>query len=243
MQTCATCSRTTLNPKFCSKRCAAITNNRLFPKKKPTGLCVLCLRVIRRRQKTCDSCRNTRKEAFVAGPALDWIDARQHRRLWLDLVGLALWRAEGDKNRYRVSVTNSDPNIILLTLQWLHEVYEIPLSKFRMRVQLHSNWDTTEAVGFWSVLTGISLRQFYKSTIIPSHNGRRRGRLLQGVCRICVHDVRLYDQLELRWIKLASAAQERAGGLREVGAPALVGPRGAQPGPAADGALATRMRV
>src|SRR5262249_47822344 len=39
---CETCGRPTSNPRFCSRSCAAVTNNAASPKRKPEGECRRC---------------------------------------------------------------------------------------------------------------------------------------------------------------------------------------------------------
>lgn len=57
---CASCGKETTNPKFCSRSCAAITNNTKFPKweKKPKKkyYCKKCGILIASRNVTCSSC-------------------------------------------------------------------------------------------------------------------------------------------------------------------------------------------
>jgi len=49
---CNHCGNKTNNPKFCSKSCAAIYNNKLFPKRATTRLCTKC-------DNTVKSCRHS----------------------------------------------------------------------------------------------------------------------------------------------------------------------------------------
>ena len=56
MRSCLTCSRVTANPKFCSRRCAAITNNTLYPKRTRRVPCKSCSAPVIMGQRLCDSC-------------------------------------------------------------------------------------------------------------------------------------------------------------------------------------------
>lgn len=60
MNKCLTCNKSTKNPKFCSRNCAAITNNKLVPKRKPEGKCVVCNCVILKQNKYCGTCWKNR---------------------------------------------------------------------------------------------------------------------------------------------------------------------------------------
>jgi predicted nucleic acid-binding Zn ribbon protein len=56
---CAVCAKKTSNPKFCSRSCAAIFNNKKNPKRKPEGNCHECGIAISRSRKRCKDCHNT----------------------------------------------------------------------------------------------------------------------------------------------------------------------------------------
>ena len=53
---CITCNSPTNNPKYCSRRCAAITNNKLTPKRKTQKKCSKCDEVVRDYRSTL--CKN-----------------------------------------------------------------------------------------------------------------------------------------------------------------------------------------
>lgn len=50
---CQNCGKTTSNPKFCSRSCAAVVNNRLSPKRKREGRCLGCETAIPSGRKFC----------------------------------------------------------------------------------------------------------------------------------------------------------------------------------------------
>jgi hypothetical protein len=54
---CETCGRETSNPRFCSRSCAATSNNFAFPKRKPEGECNRCWTTISRRKRYCEACQ------------------------------------------------------------------------------------------------------------------------------------------------------------------------------------------
>ena len=54
-------------------------------------------------------------------------------------VGLALYWAEGDKNRLeRVKFTNSDHRLIALMMRWFREICRVPENKFRIALHIHN---------------------------------------------------------------------------------------------------------
>lgn len=57
MNICINCGKQTTNPKFCSRGCSAIHNNKAFPKRKVEGNCHICKIPISRSNKYCTKCR------------------------------------------------------------------------------------------------------------------------------------------------------------------------------------------
>ena len=55
---CETCGRPTSNPRFCSRSCAAVTNNAASPKRKLEGECQRCRTAVSRRKRHCDTCQS-----------------------------------------------------------------------------------------------------------------------------------------------------------------------------------------
>ena len=209
MLRCGNCFRITRNPKYCSKRCAAIRNNHLFPKRRPRGRCKRCGTPLTVKRRICNMCRS-RLQAWRTQPSpvpRVW-NARDHR-IALDLVGLALWWAEGDKNRWRVSVSNSDPDVIRLFVHWLREVYNVPLRKFRAAIQVHQDTDPTKTKRFWRRTIGITTEQFSKTIVKEKSSEVRERRLPYGTCKVMVHDVRLFDLVKSRWSQIQSLTGSR----------------------------------
>lgn len=99
MRQCLTCLRRTSNPRFCSRRCAAIKNNHLYPKRRPNGRCSRCRKPLTVHRGICDTCK-ARLEAWrVRNPNLSTLWTRRSRKFALDLIGLSLWWGEGTRNR------------------------------------------------------------------------------------------------------------------------------------------------
>lgn len=55
------CGKPTNNPKFCSRSCAAITNNRYAPKRELQGNCRTCHAKIRKKVSYCKECWQDRQ--------------------------------------------------------------------------------------------------------------------------------------------------------------------------------------
>lgn len=63
---CINCNAETNNPKFCSRSCVAIYNNKTIPKRQPTGTCKDCDVKIPASHKRCKHCDSQFKRDFIA---------------------------------------------------------------------------------------------------------------------------------------------------------------------------------
>lgn len=57
---CRNCGKSTDNPKFCSRSCAAIATNKATPKRKPSGRCADCSEPLPTSRKRCRACNEKR---------------------------------------------------------------------------------------------------------------------------------------------------------------------------------------
>lgn len=80
----------------------------------------------------------------------------------LFLVGSALYWAEGDKKQRRVVFINSDPEMILILIQWLKFCLNIPKERLYCRVEINQTHQKrlSDIQSYWAKLTNIPLSQF-----------------------------------------------------------------------------------
>ena len=121
----------------------------------------------------------------------------QSNELWL--AGLMLYWAEGAKT-YRVSISNSDPDLIKFMVRWLKEVCKVPQDRLRLQLHLHSGQNEQELKEFWPRLTGISLSQFYKSFVKKEGSGHRKKSLYYGTLNLQIGNRNLLHKI-LGWIE------------------------------------------
>ena len=87
----------------------------------------------------------------------------------LYVAGLFLYWGEGNKaSRHTVSVSNTDPNVLIFTLNWMVNSLGIPKEKIKASLQLYSDMDETKLISFWSKTLQIPKKQFNKSYIKES---------------------------------------------------------------------------
>lgn len=116
------------------------------------------------------------------------------------LIGIALYFAEGNKADKNVSFSNSDSRAIKFMVDWLRKYCPVPDQKFRCSIYLHDNLNENAAKKYWSTLINIPISQFTKSYIVKNNLKRfRKSKHENGVFRITVCDVWLHRRI-MGWI-------------------------------------------
>lgn len=118
------------------------------------------------------------------------------------LVGTALYWGEGGKtNRGMARISNSDPNVIQFMMRFFKEVFDVPQKKFRGHVHTFSHLNAEKAERYWSAVSGIPLKQFYKTYSKPSIASKgKRDKLPYGTFQIYVCDTTIFLTIK-GWIE------------------------------------------
>lgn len=107
-------------------------------------------------------------------------------------TALIYW-CEGAKGADNVlKFANSDPTLVKFFLAMLKKGFDVKSGKFRAMIHLHDYHNERKQIAFWSKLTGIPPKQFYKSYRKP-HTGVRQRANYQG----CI-TINYYDKLVAR---------------------------------------------
>lgn len=119
-----------------------------------------------------------------------------------EAVCLTLWWTEGTKMRkdtrwrdtfiYVVEVTNTDPEIITLFLNYLRTYLGVHNEKIKVQLQIHEGDNQDNFEKFWSEETGVPRTQFNKTIIRP--RGNKVGKS-KGTCKIRVYGKSLHLML------------------------------------------------
>jgi len=83
--------------------------------------------------------------------------------LWY--IGTALYLAEGGKKQNQIQITNSDPRVIKVIMEWLITVCKVDLNNIRAAVHIYPDIGEDEAIKFWSRITKLPKNQFQKTII------------------------------------------------------------------------------
>jgi predicted transcriptional regulator len=120
----------------------------------------------------------------------------------LKLIGIALYLGEGSKTKPgTVVVTNSDPAIIKIMLRFFREICHVPNEKFRGQIHTFEHADIAKTENYWSMVTGVPKKQFFKTYIKASSASlHKRQTLPFGTFDIYVCDSKLRLKI-LGWIE------------------------------------------
>jgi len=116
----------------------------------------------------------------------------------LFLSGLMLYWAEGDKSEETeiVKFSNSDPIMIKLIMKWFRKICKVPESKFRVCLHIHKLHCRKNIQEYWSRVTGVPFKQFYKTQIKPTSLGQRKNKLYNGTCAVTVPNRDLFRRIK-----------------------------------------------
>lgn len=133
------------------------------------------------------------------------------------LIGAVAYWAEGTKSKpwnpeERLTFTNSDPDMIVLYLEWLR-LLGVDAERLRFRVHIHESADVSDAEQYWADLVGVPVETFGRPTL-KRHNpatvrkntgATYRGCLVVGVLESAT-DYRLMEGV---WRGLSQAVHRR----------------------------------
>lgn len=84
------------------------------------------------------------------------------------LCGFFLYWGEGSKTEYTdVSVSNTDPSVILFFRRWLH-LLGVADEKLKVRLHLYADMDREAEMRYWSAMLNLPLSSFRKPYVKPS---------------------------------------------------------------------------
>lgn len=120
----------------------------------------------------------------------------------LKLIGIILYMGEGGKTRRGIArVANSDPSVIQIAMRFFREICLVPESKFRGHIHTFSNANIKETEKYWSKVTGIPVKQFFKTYTKQSTASKfKRKTTPYGTIDVCVSDTKLLLKI-LAWIE------------------------------------------
>lgn len=157
-------------------------------------------------------------KSFIKAQAMAWASMRRKRELFLDhvkeeakkviekfdlanlkIVLAMLYLGEGAKwsGHSGLLLGSSDPKIILLYILLLGKCYKIQLSQLKCRISYRADQNIRELEKYWSGVTGISQKNFYKTKADPRTRGKKtKNKDYRGVCVITCAGSHIQLELE-----------------------------------------------
>lgn len=120
----------------------------------------------------------------------------------LKLIGIILYLGEGAKtNRGMAHVANSDPAVIKIMMRFFREICMVDEKRFRGHIHTFAHADVDKTEDYWSKITKIPRKQFYKTYIKASSASlHKRNTLPFGTCDIYICDTKLFLTI-MGWIE------------------------------------------
>jgi hypothetical protein len=121
----------------------------------------------------------------------------------INIIGPILWWTEGTKSRrdlrwksawtYPVEITNTNPQIIEIFLNFLRNEIGINEKRLKVQLQIHKGDDQDKIEKYWSKITQIPLSRFTKTIIRPQ--GKKIGKTM-GTCKVRFIDKHTHQLLD-----------------------------------------------
>lgn len=122
----------------------------------------------------------------------------------LFVAGISIYWGEGEKvNKGRVSMINTDPNMLLTEISFFRNILNIPESKLRAAMFIYKDLDKDSLIDYWSKMLYLPKNQFIKTQILPSRSKLTKRKVSFGICNIYFSSVE-YNLKIKEWIKLLS---------------------------------------
>jgi len=97
--------------------------------------------------------------------------------------------------------SNSDPEMIKFMMKFFKKICHVPSVKFRGHIHIYAPERVPAAERYWSAVTGIPRKQFFKTYSKPSIAGKdKRHTLPNGTFDIYICDTKLFLTI-MGWIK------------------------------------------
>ena len=111
------------------------------------------------------------------------------------ITGFYLYWGEGTKTaEYTVSLTNSDPAIVKCFVEWMG-ILGIQPQKMKIKLHLYTDQNEVKLKKFWSAVTGVPLKNFYKTYRKNSRSDEKtyKGMFSHGTCVVIYSNRDVYE--------------------------------------------------
>jgi|SRR3989344_1154520 len=129
----------------------------------------------------------------------------ENRNNPLFIAGISIYWGEGEKvNKGRVSIINTDVNLLKLAINFYRKILEVPEPKLRAAIFIYNDIDGTDALDYWSKEINLPKNQFIKTQILPSRSTLTKRRIHNGICSVYFSSVESSIKIK-EWISLLAS--------------------------------------
>lgn len=140
-----------------------------------------------------------RHDKFRAEARLEYSKLKKNK---LFLTGLAIYWGEGEKtDNGRVSLVNSDANMLKVIINFYRKTLKIPEEKLRAALFIYKDINEKNALKFWSKILKINKKNFIKTQILPSRSKLTRNKVTNGMCNIYFSNTEINVKIR-EWINM-----------------------------------------
>lgn len=110
-------------------------------------------------------------------------------------IGIGLYWGEGTKrSRHSVRLGNTDPGLLRIFIRFLTELCGIDKTRLRFGLQIFTDLESEDVIGFWANALEIDRSQFMKPVITPSGSlGTYTHKSEHGVLTVMFHNYKIRD--------------------------------------------------
>ena len=119
------------------------------------------------------------------------------------IAGVMLYWGEGTKSGNCVTLSNSNPEMIVLYLKFLRNICGVSENRLRVLLHIYSDHDEEKIKHFWSYITKISVSQFSKTFIHKKKSGSYKKNSEYGTISLRYSDKQLLEIIN-GWIKVSA---------------------------------------
>ena len=132
------------------------------------------------------------------------VEFRTLKNNTLFLIGISLYWGEGEKiNKGRVSVINSDENMMRIVSLFYRNILRISDDKLRAALFLYEDMNENLLKQYWSEITHIPIHQFIKTQFLHSRSTLTKRKVSHGMCTVYFSDTKMNIKIK-EWIRLLS---------------------------------------
>lgn len=108
------------------------------------------------------------------------------RDIWL--LGIGLYIGEGSKTTEMIKISNSDPAVICVAINWLETMCGLTSDNLAIRLHIYPDTDVRQAISYWMRVTELPKTSFRNVTIDSRDNKKRykKGKLPYGTAHLYV---------------------------------------------------------